>query len=566
MGSIEVHVTLTFTPASLDDPLYYLRNFDWVLGWVRQRYGDVLPPAERDFIDQALALPVASRGLLVRMVMRKGDLFRPETLNYPELAPFSDAAAPLQEARWLVEDPEVSLETLFRLLTWPSLKALLRSTLNAHGIPPSARKGEALAILLGEPESGDLMPRPASGWGLSPQAFVQLTVMPQCDRLRWLFFGNGYQDWSEFVLTELGLYQYEPVIFDERSRPVHRRTELETFWRLLECRQQWHQDESPEAILEQLPPEPEDQPWLARHYHRLLFKMARHWERTGELERARNGYQRSSYPGARGRLLRVLERLGQHRAAFELAQAAQRSPESEAERQQLERLVPRLRRTLTGERQRRAAPPEVAEVHLTLPQAASVERAVATHLSTPETPVYYAENTLLTGLFGLLMWDAVFEPLPGAFFHPFQRGPADLYWPDFVERRAARFDTLMALLNSGEYRATILENFERKAGRQSPFVAWGALDREQLTLALECIPASHLTLCFQRFLQDLKANCAGLPDLIRFWPRERRYHLLEVKGPGDRLQDNQKRWLAFFQQHQMPVSVCYVRWSDNADD
>lgn len=559
-------MTLNFTPAPLDDPLYYLRNFEWVLGWVRQRYGDLLPTAELDFIDRALALPDASRGLLVRMVMRKGELFRPDTLEYPELGPYPGAAVPLQQAGWLQEDPEVSLEALFRLFTWPTLKAALRDTLEARHIPLASRKGEALDALLAEPEAEDLAPKPASSWGLPAQSLVRLTVMPQCDRLRWLFFGNGYQDWSEFVLTELGLYRYEPVTFDERSRPVHRRTELETFWQLLECRQQWHEDESPEMVLEQLPPEPEGQPWLARHYHRLLFKLARHWERTGELERARDSYQRSSYPGARGRRLRVLERLGHHETAFELAQAAQQAPESEAERQQLERLLPRLKRTLTGERQRRAAPPEVPEVHLSLPQDSSVERAVAAHLSTPETPVYYAENTLLTGLFGLLMWDAIFEPLPGAFFHPFQRGPADLYWPDFVERRADRFDALMAKLTTGAYRQTILDNFERKAGRQSPFVAWGALDQAQLTQALECIPAEHLALCFQRFLQDLKANCAGLPDLIQFWPDERRYHLLEVKGPGDRLQDNQKRWLAFFRQHQMPVSVCYVRWSESADD
>lgn len=559
-------MTLNFTPAPLDDPLYYLRNFEWVLGWVRQRYGDLLPTAELDFIDRALALPNASRGLLVRMVMRKGELFRPDTLEYPELGSYPDAAIPLQQAGWLQEDPDVSLEALFRLFTWPTLKAALRDVLGARNIPSTARKGEALATLMAEPDAEDLAPKSASNWGLPAQSLVRLTVMPQCDRLRWLFFGNGYQDWSEFVLTELGLYQYEPVTFDERSRPVHKRTELETFWQLLECRQQWHEDESPEAVLEQLPPEPEEQPWLARHYHRLLFKMARHWERTGELERARDSYQRSSYPGARGRLLRVLERLGHHQAAFELAQTAQQAPESEAERQQLERLLPRLKRSLTGERQRRTAPPEVPELHLILPQASSVERAVAAHLSTPERPVYYAENTLLTGLFGLLMWDAIFEPLPGAFFHPFQRGPADLYWPDFVERRADRFGALMAQLNTGEYRQTILDNFERKAGRQSPFVAWGALDHEQLTQALACIPAEHLALCFQRFLQDLKANCAGLPDLIQFLPGERRYHLLEVKGPGDRLQDNQKRWLAFFRQHQIPVSVCYVRWSESADD
>jgi hypothetical protein len=35
--------------------------------------------------------------------------------------------------------------------------------------------------------------------------------------------------------------------------------------------------------------------------------------------------------------------------------------------------------------------------------------------------------------------------------------------------------------------------------------------------------------------------------------------LIEVKGPGDRLQNNQRRFLEFCVSHGMPVSVCYVR-------
>ncbi len=51
-----------------------------------------------------------------------------------------------------------------------------------------------------------------------------------------------------------------------------------------------------------------------------------------------------------------------------------------------------------------------------------------------------------------------------------------------------------------------------------------------------------------------------MPDLIQFWPAEGRYRMIEVKGPGDRLQDNQRRWLDFFAAHDIPVSVCHVQW------
>jgi hypothetical protein len=45
----------------------------------------------------------------------------------------------------------------------------------------------------------------------------------------------------------------------------------------------------------------------------------------------------------------------------------------------------------------------------------------------------------------------------------------------------------------------------------------------------------------------------------QFWPSEARYRMVEVKGPGDRLQDNQRRFLEFCAGHQMPVFVCQVR-------
>jgi hypothetical protein len=55
-----------------------------------------------------------------------------------------------------------------------------------------------------------------------------------------------------------------------------------------------------------------------------------------------------------------------------------------------------------------------------------------------------------------------------------------------------------------------------------------------------------------------------MPDLIQFWPGEQRYCMVEVKGPGDRLQDNQRRWLAFCAEHDMPVEVVRVQWEASA--
>jgi len=184
------------------------------------------------------------------------------------------------------------------------------------------------------------------------------------------------------------------------------------------------------------------------------------------------------------------------------------------------------------------------------------------HLHQPQAPVHYVENSLINSLFGLLCWPAIFAPLPGAFFHPFQRGPVDLFSEDFHQRRSELFQACLAELDDGRYRQSIRQRFVAKWGLQSPFVFWGALSEELLDQALDCLPAEHLKHWFQRLLLDIKANRAGMPDLIQFWPEQKRYRMIEVKGPGDRLQDNQLRWLDFCHEHRMPVAVCYVQWQD----
>ncbi len=91
--------------------------------------------------------------------------------------------------------------------------------------------------------------------------------------------------------------------------------------------------------------------------------------------------------------------------------------------------MPRLRRELGEPKLPRLRPREVMrlDLELALPEPLmSVEYCVQAHLSAPDAPVHYVENGLINSLFGLLCWDAIFAPLPGTFFHPFQRGPANL--------------------------------------------------------------------------------------------------------------------------------------------
>lgn len=552
------------------DPLYYLDNFELVLDWVRSRYDDVLNAEEKQFIDQFAALPQASRALFVRMVMRKGELFRRSKLHYDEIGDTATAMQALIDVAWVEEDPQLSLSELFDLLLKPELTTsfVLTST------QKQLKKADLLASLAEQAEfqdadGGELVQAFSSWYANADEQVWRIKTKDLCHRLRLIFFGNSHQDWSEFVLSDLGIYQYESIDFSPEARGFQSRRDVDDYLALQSCRDTFDQCASIDEVdhvLSQVQELNISNAWIERRRHKLLFHIGQYAEKQQTWSLAETAYLASGYPGARQRRIRVLEKMGESAAALELLNQALAAPESDAELQQLMRSAPRLNRKLGLQKPERKAAIEIDTLHLELPYPSEdfyVEHVVREHLHQDDAPVFYVENALLNSLLGLLCWPAIFQALPGAFFHPFHRGPVDLTSEDFVQRRADTFAQCFALLDTDTYQERILQTYRDKYGKQSPFVFWEILDEDLLGVALHCIPAPDLKHWFTRILSDIKSNRSGFPDLIQFYPEQGSYQLIEVKGPGDKLQDNQLRLIEFCQQHGLPISVCYLRWQED---
>jgi len=563
----------------LPNPFYYLDNFQQVLEWISSRYSDLLLEEEAGWISAFHSLPQNARALLVRMVMRKGTLFRSKKLTYAEIGCVHEAASQLVNIGWVDDSPLLHAAELYGLLNKPELGALLQAEGKSISAGRKADLYEVLQARVSEPILfHELFPE-------SDERIYHLSeeVDALCNRIRLMFFGNPHQGWTEFVLADLGIFRYEKVAIDMHSRAFQSRDDVDAYLLLHACRERFDRGEPPEMILPDLD-KFSAQGWLASRQAKFVYRIAYHYEQAGELNKALDLYRGCSYPGTRLRMIRVLEKTGEAAAAYELVRSAEQAPESDEELQKLQRVIPRLRRKLgmpkadakstdegTGERSGErasdatgAVAKPVEESRLTLPfpgSGCTVEEAVRRHLDQRDAPAFYVENALINSLFGLLCWEAIFHPLPGAFFHPFHIGPADLHSADFHQRRLQQFSACLSLLDSGAYKAAIQARYEEKSGIQSPFVFWGALDSTLLGLALDCIPAAHLRHWFQRILKDTRNNRTGFPDLIQFWPQEKRYRMIEVKGPGDRVQDNQARLHAFAYEHGMPVAVCHVSWA-----
>ncbi|HET8730000.1 MAG TPA: VRR-NUC domain-containing protein [Moraxellaceae bacterium] len=553
----------------LTDPFYYLENFRHVLDRVMSAHADLLTADERARLNMIRRLPGPAQALLVRLVMRKGNVFRQSKLRYPEIGDIPPALDELARAGLVDPAPTLSLTELAALLRKEELLVCCLARFDTRLSPQGRRalerlrKDELLAVLEDLAEGALLLHH----WhpGLDDTA-IRLQHPALYDLLRLLFFGNLHQDWSEFVLTDLGHLRYEQVDLSAAARAFPHREDVEAYLHLWSCRERLEAGEATDLIARDMPTTPFANPWLERRRARLLFQMGRERERAQDWAGAERYYTASSWPEARLRLIRVLEQDGQPQQAYAMAEALLARHPREEDRQQLMRTLPRLCRKLGRPRPEDMPLSTPPRVDLVLPpdDGRPVEWIVMEHLHTPEAPVFYVENALINSLFGLLCWEAIFAPVPGAFFHDFHAGPADLYDEEFAGRREAEFARCLGLLDSGAHGETIRANWRRKQGIQSPFVYWETLDEALLELALACIPATHLNVLFRRLLSDIKNNRSGFPDLVQFDPVARDYRMIEVKGPGDRLQDNQLRWMDHFVRNGIPVSVAYVAWSSPA--
>src|SRR3989442_609742 len=209
---------------------YYLHNFQRALDWIGQRYGDLLDAPEQAFLTRFTQLPQPSQALMVRLLMRRGPWFRAGKLVYEEIPAIADAAAPLLELGWLDAGHPMALEELFALHTKPELLQALQPL---HEAPRPYAQWQPQGVAAGE-----------SAW--------RVMVGALCERFRLMFFGNLYQDWSEFVLADLGVFRYEAVAFDAASRAFQSRADVDGYLALQACRAALDEGVEIDALLQQV--------------------------------------------------------------------------------------------------------------------------------------------------------------------------------------------------------------------------------------------------------------------------------------------------------------------------
>ncbi len=352
---------------------------------------------------------------------------------------------------------------------------------------------------------------------------------------------------------------------------------------------------------------------LARLTQGLWLMAARQLERLGQFEQALALYANTERTPSRERRARCLNKLGRDDEALGLVELMLEAPIEESERLVARRLQKSLHRSLglqapelwqgefntfKLECQRSGAEKSLEDG---VSNAERVEQCAARHLSAVEGEqlrlCIEVENRLFCSLFGLAFWDIIFADVSGAFANPYQSRPSDMYQSEFYPRRKIPIEERLAALASGDTQM-IMEHFHQKRGITNDWVHWslfeepsldlldlGITNRQDkdeipllLQLALKAFSGALLARLFRQMLFDLRYYRAGFPDLIRFHLASESLstddgilnsannrvtaELIEVKGPGDALRDNQTIWLDWFNRNGVKARVCYLSWLD----
>ena len=537
-------------------PHYYRDNFLQLLDTVEEQYGDILRAPESEFVQRYRQLPFEAQCLYVRLASRRGPWFRESTLDYPELGELQGPVNELLAAGMAAQPEELDPGELGGLCTREELVAMFgpsrgskQSVLDALGTIP----GEVLLQALLDLEPGRI-------FGPSGADKVELFQL--------LFFGNRRQGMTDFVLSDLGVARYYPYALDRSSRRFPSREALDEYLACAVLADHWWElresDDFPAMLqlADEMTGSPPQYPTSLHRWYRLANRLARELERRDCPEEALSLYRLSQRHPARERSARVLERAGELEQALSVCLAIEEQPWCEEERDAAARIGPRLRRKLTGAPQPRSRD-SFAEIQLRLPRSQQgVELQAGAALQGRWAQLHYVENMLMNSLFGLAFWEQIFAPLPGAFNNPYQSAPSDMYEQTFSASRGEILARRLEELESLDLADEIPRLWNRYQGLQCSWVNWKYLDEDLLRSAVRVIPASHLLAIWQRMLFDPGENRRGFPDLLALGKHCGDYQMIEVKGPGDALQDSQRRWLRFFQREGIPAAVAWVQWAD----
>jgi len=218
---------------------------------------------------------------------RRAGVFRIGKLKYPEIESIDEAAAELVAHNLADTDPPSEISELLAAFTKPELLKLLDLAEQRQLSRPALEQH-----IIDRQQADDIVSLQQADRWIRNCGLDAYRVFKLC------FFGNCYQDMSEFVLRDLGVFNYEQSPIDKQSRVFQSREQLNAHLQYFACVSALEDTDHADALAllavdKALPNNKSYDAHLIRRVDRLRNAIARALERLNSFEEALALYQHS---------------------------------------------------------------------------------------------------------------------------------------------------------------------------------------------------------------------------------------------------------------------------------
>lgn len=174
----------------------------------------------------------------------------------------------------------------------------------------------------------------------------------------------------------------------------------------------------------------------------------------------------------------------------------------------------------------------------------------------------HSEGGIWMTIFGLLMWDVIFSDVRDVFQSKFQIAPLDLETDDFYKSRKDLIESQLERIQDGMAEEMLIGSWELHQGTSCRGVNWDRHCLTDLRAAVACVGGHRLALLLRHLALDYRSWSSGMPDLLLWRFLDERggaeAKLVEVKGPRDQLSEQQRAWILVLMDFGFDVEVCKV--------
>ncbi|MDX1517922.1 MAG: exonuclease domain-containing protein [Woeseiaceae bacterium] len=532
---------------------YYHGHFVEMLDFVERHYAHVLDTGHREFLEQFRGLSQNAQRLYVRLYNRKGRVFSSSRLNYPELGDLAPLRGELRASGWIGAPTAEHFDEVLKYLKRDVIRDVLSLTFT--GLGRSMKKTDLVVFARANADPETFVSR-----ACDDRIFVQRRA-GTIAYLAFLYFGRVQDGLDRFTMRDLGLVRVHEFGDAFEPRFQERDEALEHFYFASRLHGIEKADDfTARRLADEAASWPEPSwPAAAKVRDKLLYRLGRHFEKSGDPERALACYSRAEAPRCTERLVRLLFQAGRRAEAKQHLERCLDDPRSDEEWLFASDLYERkfnAKRTSALTDMLRAA--DVIDLDESL--SGNPERAVADHYESQGATAFRTENSLWRTLFGLLFWDELFAGSKSSLHSPFDFLPQSLNDGSFADLHADAIDARLGLLeNPAALRRHLLKISTQHYGTMNGVFRWRRSVLDALHRFVEVAPAAATRRMLENLCSNYRASRYGYPDLTIIDDSGVRF--VEVKAEGDQLRRNQLLRLRQLQDAGFDAGIARVCWT-----